>query len=67
MLRTVPRMNFAFFRTDRAPVNCLKRLVSGFKQEKIAFAADGIFEFRAAQRKAIAAVQSYIYIEDQSF
>lgn len=67
VLRTLPTMNFAFFETDRAPVGCFKRLVTGFKQKKISFAQDGIFEFRAAQRKAINAAQRYIYIEDQAF
>jgi phosphatidylserine/phosphatidylglycerophosphate/cardiolipin synthase-like enzyme len=59
-------MNFAFFGTDRAPVNCIKRLITGFKQDKLAFAPGGIFEFRAAQRKATSAARSYIYIEDQA-
>lgn len=67
ILRTIPTMNFAFFGTDRAPVDCLKRLISGFKQRKISFAEDGVFEFRAAQRKAVNAAQQYIYIEDQAF
>lgn len=67
VLRTVPKMNFAFFGTDRAPIDCLRRIISGFKQPKITFAGDGIFEFRAAQRKAVGAAERYIYIEDQSF
>jgi phosphatidylserine/phosphatidylglycerophosphate/cardiolipin synthase-like enzyme len=66
VLRTLPTMNFAFFGTDRAPVNCIKRLITGFKQEKIAFAPGGVFEFRAAQRKAVKAARRYIYIEDQA-
>jgi phosphatidylserine/phosphatidylglycerophosphate/cardiolipin synthase-like enzyme len=67
LLRTLPTMNFAFFGTDRVPVNCIKRLITGFKQSKLSFAEDGVFEFRAAQRKAINAAQDYIYIEDQAF
>jgi phosphatidylserine/phosphatidylglycerophosphate/cardiolipin synthase-like enzyme len=67
VLRTLPTMNFSFFETVRAPLSCIQRLVAGFKQEKISFAKDGIFEFRAAQRKAISAAQRYIYIEDQAF
>jgi hypothetical protein len=60
-------MNFSFGETDRVPIGCIKRLVTGFKQSKLSFAEDGIFEFRAAQRKAINAAQEYIYIEDQAF
>ena len=67
VLRTAPTMNFAFLATDRAPVNCIVRLIAGFKQNKLSFASDGIFEFRAAQRKAITAAEQYIYIEDQAF
>jgi hypothetical protein len=67
VLRTVPKMNFAFFGTDRAPINCVERIISGFKQPKITFAQDGIFEFRAAQRMAVCAAERHIYIEDQSF
>jgi phosphatidylserine/phosphatidylglycerophosphate/cardiolipin synthase-like enzyme len=67
ILRTLPTMNFSFFETDRVPVDCFKRLISGFKQKKLSFAEEGIFEFRAAQRKAVNAAQNYIYIEDQAF
>jgi phosphatidylserine/phosphatidylglycerophosphate/cardiolipin synthase-like enzyme len=67
VLRTVPTMNFAFFKTDRAPLSCYERLISGFKQQKLSYAPDGIYEFRAAQRKAVGAAQRYIYIEDQAF
>lgn len=67
LLRTLPTMNFALTKTDRAPVSCIERIISGFKQKKISFAENGIFEFRAAQRKAINAALRYIYIEDQSF
>ena len=67
-LRTLPTMNFTFFASDRLEdVGCIERLVSGFKQPKLSFAPDGIFEFRAAQRKAINAAQEFIYIEDQAF
>jgi phosphatidylserine/phosphatidylglycerophosphate/cardiolipin synthase-like enzyme len=81
LLRTLPTMNFSIFGTGRDPLvtgfldkpvlrqvaECSIRIASGFRQRKISFAEDGIFEFRAAQRKAINAAQRYIYIEDQSF
>lgn len=67
ILRTLPTMNFSTFQTDRAPINCLERIITGFKQKKLSFAEDGVFEFRAAERKAIGAAQRYIYIEDQAF
>jgi phosphatidylserine/phosphatidylglycerophosphate/cardiolipin synthase-like enzyme len=67
VLRTGPTMNFAFFSTDRAPVGCFKRLVTGFKRDKWSFAPDGIFEFEPAIMKAIAGAQRYIYVEDQGF
>jgi phosphatidylserine/phosphatidylglycerophosphate/cardiolipin synthase-like enzyme len=67
VLRTLPTMNFSTLATARAPLSCYKRIISGFKQKKISFAPDGIFEFRAAQRKAVGAAQRYIYIEDQAF
>ncbi len=67
LLRTLPTMNFALFETDRVPIGCIKRLITGFRQSKLSFAEDGVFEFRAAQRKAISAAQNYIYIEDQAF
>jgi phosphatidylserine/phosphatidylglycerophosphate/cardiolipin synthase-like enzyme len=66
VLRTLPTMNFSFFGTDRAPINCFQRIIIGFKQKKLSFADDGVFEFRAAQRKAVSAAQRYIYIEDQA-
>lgn len=66
ILRTLPTMNFSTFATDRAPISCIKRIISGFKQDKLAFAKDGVFEFRAAQRKAVNAAAQYIYIEDQA-
>ncbi|MEO6156863.1 MAG: hypothetical protein ABIQ39_04450, partial [Ilumatobacteraceae bacterium] len=82
LLRTLPTMNFSLGVTDfiagipiigplggqsRAPIDCIKRLVTGFRQSKLSFAEDGVFEFRSAQRKAINAAQDYIYIEDQAF
>lgn len=65
VLQTLPTMKFGFFGSDRAPINCLKRLVTSFKQDKLSFAPDGRFEFRAAQRKAVLSALQYIYIEDQ--
>lgn len=67
LLRTLPTMNFALFETDRVPIGCIKRLVTSFRQSKLSYAEDGVFEFRAAQRKAINAAQNYVYIEDQAF
>lgn len=67
VLRTLPAMNFSFFATERVDRGCFTRLVSGFRQSQISFAKEGIFEFRAAQRKAISGAQRYIYIEDQMF
>jgi len=66
ILRTLPTMNFSTFATNRAPISCIKRIISGFKQDKLSFAKDGVFEFRAAQRKAVNAAAQYIYIEDQA-
>ena len=55
--RTAPTMNFASLAADLcAPVNCIVRLIAGFKQNKLSFASD-ITEFRAAQRKAITAAE----------
>lgn len=68
VLRTMPTMKFTFLASDRLEdVGCIERLVSGFKQPKLSFAPGGIFEFRAAQRKAVNAAQEFIYIEDQAF
>jgi hypothetical protein len=60
-------MHFAFGSTDRVPVSCFTRLVSGFKRDKWSFAANGIFEFEPALHKAIRNAQQYIYVEDQGF
>lgn len=68
ILRTVPTMKF--FAGDSVRVPFLASFVftrSELTSAPITFAPNGIFEFRAAQRKAINAAQNYIYIEDQSF
>lgn len=53
-LRTVPQFNYT-------TLNCMP------ENEPISFAPQGIFEFRAAARKALRAATSLIYIEDQGF
>lgn len=53
-LRTVPAFNYRWY-------NCLP------EGEAAAFAPDGLFEVRAAWRKAILAAEQYVYIEDQSY
>lgn len=67
VLRTGPTMNFAFGSTDRAPISCFKRMVTGFKRDKWSFAENGLFEFEPSIRKAISNAQQYIYVEDQGF
>jgi phosphatidylserine/phosphatidylglycerophosphate/cardiolipin synthase-like enzyme len=67
VLRTVPQMNFAIGSTDRAPVGCFKRLVSGFRRDPWAAAPDGIFAFASSLEKAISHAEKYIYVEDQGF
>lgn len=67
VLRTAPQMNFALGETELVPIGCFKRLVTGFRQDELSFAENGIFEFRLALRKAISSAERYIYIEDQSF
>jgi len=67
VLRTLPRMNLAFGSTPAVPVNCLFKAIAGFSRPALSYAPDGIFEFRPALRKAIAAADSYIYVEDQAF
>jgi phosphatidylserine/phosphatidylglycerophosphate/cardiolipin synthase-like enzyme len=67
VLRTVPRMNFALGSTDRAPIGCIKRLVSGFRRDPWTFAPDGIFAFAASLERAIGNAETYIYVEDQGF
>lgn len=53
-LRTIPRFNYVLF--NNLPEN-----------PPISFAPNGLFEARAAWRKAILAAEKYIYIEDQSY
>jgi phosphatidylserine/phosphatidylglycerophosphate/cardiolipin synthase-like enzyme len=53
-LRTVPTFNYRWY-------NCLP------ENKPISFAQSGIFEFKAAIRKAISNAQTFIYMEDQSF
>lgn len=53
-LNTVPAFNYKWY-------NCLPQ------GKAASFAPDGLFEVRAAWRKAILNASSYIYIEDQSF
>jgi phosphatidylserine/phosphatidylglycerophosphate/cardiolipin synthase-like enzyme len=78
ILRTLPQMHYALFKSDSAAVptgvpildpvlNCLARLAGGFRVPALSFAEDGVFEFRVALRKAISHAQTYIYIEDQGF
>jgi phosphatidylserine/phosphatidylglycerophosphate/cardiolipin synthase-like enzyme len=67
VLRTAPQMHLAFGSTTAVPVNCVFRAIVGFSRPTLPFAPDGIFEFRAALRKAIAAAETYIYVEDQAF
>ena len=72
VLRTAPQFHLAFGpligdRNAPVPVGCFSRLVVGFSRPRLSFAEDGIFEFRAAIRKAILAATNYIYVEDQAF
>lgn len=67
ILRTVPQMNFAFDSTERVPVGCFARLVSGFRRRAWKSAPDGIFAFKASLEKAIRSAEKYIYVEDQGF
>ena len=53
-LSTVPEFNYLVF-------NCLP------EGEKASFAEDGLFEIKAAWKKAILNAEHYIYIEDQLF
>jgi phosphatidylserine/phosphatidylglycerophosphate/cardiolipin synthase-like enzyme len=53
-LRTVPVFNYEWY-------NCLP------ENPPASFAPKGLFEIRAALRKALRAAQTYIYMEDQSF
>ena len=67
VLRTIPQMNFAFGSTDRVPVGCFKRLVSGFRRDPWKSEPNGVFAFKASLEKAIANAEKYIYVEDQGF
>lgn len=68
VLRTFPRPpTLAFGETPQVPANCLFRIIGGSRRPGLSFAPDGIFEFRAALKKAIAAAETYIYVEDQAF
>lgn len=53
-LRTIPAFNYHWY-------NCLP------EGQAASFASSGLFELRAAWRKAILAAKRYIYIEDQSY
>lgn len=53
-LRTIPAFNYHWY-------NCLP------EGQAASFAPNGVFEVRAAWRKAIMSAERYIYIEDQSF
>ncbi len=53
-LRTVPAFNYRWY-------NCLP------EGQAARFAANGLFEIRAAWRKALLAAERYIYMEDQYF
>lgn len=53
-LRTVPVFNYKWY-------NCLP------ENPPVSFAPQGLFEIRAALRKALRAANTYIYMEDQSF
>jgi phosphatidylserine/phosphatidylglycerophosphate/cardiolipin synthase-like enzyme len=68
VLRTAPQVHVAADSTPIFPeVGCVERIVAGFRRPSLSFAPDGIFEFRCALKKAIAAAEQYIYVEDQSF
>jgi phosphatidylserine/phosphatidylglycerophosphate/cardiolipin synthase-like enzyme len=67
VLRTAPQFHTAIGSTSAVPVDWLKRLVGGFSRKPLSFAPNGIFEFRAALRKAISNANDLIYVEDQGF
>ena len=67
VLRTAPQFNVGLSETSAIPVGCILRLLAGFQRPKLSFAPDGIFEFRTALKKAIAAAEKFIYVEDQAF
>jgi phosphatidylserine/phosphatidylglycerophosphate/cardiolipin synthase-like enzyme len=67
VLRTVPQMHFSIFSTDRAPIGCFKRLISGFGRDPWQSEPNGLFAFQASLQKAISNAEKYIYVEDQGF
>jgi phosphatidylserine/phosphatidylglycerophosphate/cardiolipin synthase-like enzyme len=68
VLRTAPQFHLGLGATPAlSQASCFDRVLTGFQRPQLSFAPDGIFEFRAALRKAIAAARTYIYVEDQSF
>lgn len=66
-LRTAPQMNFAVSNTPVVDIGCILRAVTSFRRPALSFAPDGIFEFRAALKKAILAAETFLYVEDQAF
>jgi phosphatidylserine/phosphatidylglycerophosphate/cardiolipin synthase-like enzyme len=71
VLRTVPTMNFSLLGPEWLEPNVVQRAalvnLMGFKKPPLSFAPEGIFEFKAAMHKMIAAAHSYIFITDQCF
>jgi phosphatidylserine/phosphatidylglycerophosphate/cardiolipin synthase-like enzyme len=67
VLRTAPQFHIASSETPVIPVGCILRVLAGFRRPALSFAPDGIFEFRPALKKAIAAAEQYVYVEDQAF
>jgi phosphatidylserine/phosphatidylglycerophosphate/cardiolipin synthase-like enzyme len=63
----VPQMHFSLFATDRAPIGCFKRLISGFGRDPWQSEPNGLFAFQASLQKAISNAEKYIYVEDQGF
>lgn len=55
-LRTLPQFNFSAVGSTMLPTN-----------DPLTFAPRGLFEIKAAWKKAILAAGSYVYIEDQGF
>ncbi len=68
VLRTLPRIGLTPGRWTTPAGELVERLaIVGSARQPFSFAPDGVFEFRAALRKAIMAAETYIYIEDQAF
>lgn len=61
VLRTIPKISAGL----NAGATVGQSLTDGFRS--FSFAPDGIYEFRAAVKKAISQATKYIYIEDQGF